>query len=129
MSRISLWALAIAVTTISLSVMAKDKKPLEWRTGTLLDSSTERGTRHVPINGNIQEMRNDQSYYEIDDGEKYVYVVRRSMTSRWDKPIPLTVNAPIKFAIDGSDLLLLDEKGKQHRLAIEKKTLKKQDPK
>ena len=115
---------ALLLALLSVLCFAKDKKPLEWKTGILLDSGTERGKRHVPIDGEIHEFRNDQAYYLIDDGEKYVYLVRRSMTSRGDKPIPLTVNAPIKFAIDGSDLLLLDEKGKQHRLAIEKKTLK-----
>jgi hypothetical protein len=113
--------LALLLLLLPALAYAKDKKPIEWHTGTLLDSSTERGTRVVDGNG----LRNDQAYYQIDDGERYVYIVRRSMTSKWDKPIPLTINAPIKFALDGDDMLILDEKGKQHRLAIEKKILKK----
>ncbi len=100
-------------------LFAKDKPAVEWRTGMLVDSTLERGSRG-------ENLRNDHNYYEIDDGQKYVYVVSRSMTMRRDKPLLLTVNAPIKFALDGDDhMLLLDEKGQQHRLLIQKKALRK----
>jgi hypothetical protein len=110
---------------VFLAAQGKDKKPIEWHTGTLLDSTTQRGTRLVADKDGAYEARRDNSFYEIDDGEKYVYVVRRSMTARWDKPIRLTINGPVQFALAGDDMLLLDEKGKQHRLAIEKRILKK----
>lgn len=122
------------VSVVLLLMMAvsasakKDKKPLEWKTGTLLDAATERGTRHVPINGSLQELRNDQSYYVIDDGEKYTYLVRRSMTSRWDHALRVTINAPVKFAVDGHDILLIDDEGKQHRLAIEQRAIRRVEP-
>jgi hypothetical protein len=120
MTKALLFALCSVLLFFS-AMQAKDKKPIEWRTGTLLDTSTQRGTRLVGDKDGVYEARRDQSYYEIDDGDKYIYVVRRSMTARWDKPIPLTVNGPVKFALAGDDMLLIDEKGKQHRLAIEKK--------
>lgn len=120
----SLLLIAALAALLQTSVVAKDKKPIDWHTGTLLDSATERGSKIVGDKDGITELRRDNAYYQIDDGEKYVYVVRRSMTNRRDKPLPLTVNGPVQFALDGNDLLLLDEKGKQHRLAIEKKILK-----
>lgn len=98
----------------------KDKKAFDWHTGTLVDSSTVRGTRYA----DGTELRNDQSYYQIDDGVKYVYVVSRSMTMRRDKPLLLTVNAQVKFALDGDDMVIMDENGKEHRLSIEKRILK-----
>lgn len=116
--------LALCSTFLLFAAHAKDKKPIEWHTGTLLDSTTERGTRLIANKDRAYEVRRDNSFYEIDDGEKYIYVVRRSMTSRRDKPIRLTVNGPVRFALAGDDILLLDENGKQHRLAIEKKILK-----
>jgi hypothetical protein len=124
MRKTSLLTLCSALLLIS-AVQAKDKKPIEWKTGTLLDMTTHKGSRYVGDRDGGYSARNDQSYYEIDDGEQYIYVVRRSMTTRWDKTVVLTVNGPVKFAIDGSNMLLLDDKGKQHKLAIEKRTLKK----
>ncbi len=128
MTRILLLVLTLCLLNISADAIAKDKKPIEWKTGTLLDARTERGRRTVPINGQYQQLRDDQSYYVIDDGEKYTYLVRRSMTSRRDRPLEVTINGPIKFAVDDHDILLLDEKGKQHRLAIEQKALRQVDP-
>ena len=83
----------------------------------MLDIQEEQGVRHVPVNGTIVEKRHDQTYYTIDS-EKYIYVARRSMTSRGDRAVPLTIKGSVKFAIDDQDLLLIDEKGKEHRFAI-----------
>lgn len=71
----------------------------------------------------IATLPNDLTLYTIDDG-KYLFVVSRRMTKKHDKPLDLTVNAPIKFAIEKSDCYLLDEEGNEHKLTVEKKTLK-----
>jgi hypothetical protein len=38
------------------------------------------------------------------------------------------VNAPVKYAISGDDLYLLDEDGKEHKLSVEEKIAKKKTP-
>jgi hypothetical protein len=38
--------------------------------------------------------------------------------------VPLTIKGSVKFASDDQDLLLIDEKGKEHQFAIEKKALR-----
>lgn len=110
----------------SVTSLAKDHA---WTTGTLVDSETERGTRTVGIPSTIGSgpmiatLRNDVTLYTIDDG-KYLWVVSRRITKKHDKPLDLTVNAPVKFAIEKSDCYLLDDEGKEHKLVVEKKTLK-----
>jgi len=71
----------------------------------------------------IATLRNDVTLYTIDDG-KYVWVVSRRMRKKHDKPLNVTINAPIKFAVENEDCYLLDDQGKEHKLVVEKKTLK-----
>ena len=61
-------------------------------------------------------------YYTIDDG-KFVWELMRTMTSRGDKPLRVTVNTDVQFAIEGYDAYLKDEDGKEHKLSVWKKTL------
>jgi hypothetical protein len=71
----------------------------------------------------IATLRNDVTLYTIDDG-KYVWVVSRRMIKKHDKPLNVTINAPVKFAVENEDCYLLDDQGKEHKLVVEKKTLK-----
>jgi hypothetical protein len=110
----------------SVASLAKDRA---WTTGSLVDSQTERGTRTVGIPSTIGSgpmiatLRNDVTLYTIDDG-KYLWVVGRRMLRKNDKPLDLTVNGSVKFAIEKADCYLLDDEGKEHKLTVEKKTLK-----
>lgn len=112
--------LVIALTGVA-TVHAK--KELQWQNGRLLDSNTATGSRLVGINGNLQERRNDRTYYQIET-DQYVYVVSRSLVRRRDKPLDVTINGPVRFAIDGLDVVLKDDDGKEHKLTLEKKILK-----
>jgi hypothetical protein len=106
--------------------VAKDRA---WTTGTLVNSETQRGTRTVGVPSTIGSgpmiatLRNDVTLYTIDDG-KYVWVVSRRMIKKHDKPLNVTINAPVKFAVENEDCYLLDDQGKEHKLVVEKKTLK-----
>jgi len=110
----------------SVASLAKDRA---WTTGTLVDSETERGTRTVGIPSTIGSgpmiatLRNDVTLYTIDDG-KYLWVVSRRMLKKHDKPLDLTIKAPVKFAVEKGDCYLLDDEGKEHKLTVEKKILK-----
>jgi hypothetical protein len=46
------------------------------------------------------------------------------MIKKHDKPLNVTINAPVKFAIENEDCYLLDDQGTEHKLVVEKKTLK-----
>jgi hypothetical protein len=99
----------------------------DWKTGTLVDVTSHTGRRTVGSmsggQGQMNSLRDDATYYEIDAGD-LVYVAKRTLTRRGDKQLKLTVNTPVKFAIKKDDFYILDEEGKEHKLSIEKKTLK-----
>ncbi len=86
------------------------EKDLEWKTGKLLDVQTRGRGRHA------------STYYAIDGGD-LIYLAQRTVTRR-DKPLNVTIHGNVRFAVKGSDLYLVDDDGKQHRLTLEKKTAK-----
>jgi hypothetical protein len=98
-------------------------------TGTLVNADTERDTRTVgipptPITGpKVATLRNDVTFYTIDDG-RYLWIVSRRMTKKDDKPLNVTIDAPVKFAIEKKVCYLLDEQGEEHKLTVERKRLK-----
>ncbi len=111
---------------------AKDKQHT-WRDGLLLDATTESRfyTQSSPtykdgeINpaGGIETRRVEIWTYSIDGGD-FVWVGTRDLRLRGDKPLNVTVNKPIKFAVENSDIFILDEDGKEHRLDFKKKIAK-----
>jgi len=119
------WAVLFLVVCSSF-LLAKDRA---WTTGTLVNAETERGTRDVGVpptiitGPKVVSLRNDVTYYTIDDG-KYRWVVSRRMTKKDDKPLNVTVDGQVKFAIEKRTCYLLDEQGEEHKLAVERKTLK-----
>ena len=112
--------LVILILTLAVACAAKEKKPIEWVSGTLLDVGSERGTRIL----DGKSFRDDVTYYQIDDGQKYIYVLKRTLKHRGDKELHVTVGAPIKFAIMGDIFLVLDDEGKQHSLSLQKRSLR-----
>jgi hypothetical protein len=101
---------------------AKEKERA-WQDGVLLDSSTETGTRLIGNGNGIDTMRNDVTYYQVDNG-KMIYVVARSLRNRRDKALDVTINRHVQFAIEGSTCYLRDQEGKEHKLTVEKKIAK-----
>ena len=107
----------------STPLLAKDRA---WITGTLVNADTERDSRSVGIpptiitGPKVATMRNDVTYYTIDDG-KYRWVVSRHMTKKDDKPLDLAIDSPVKFAIEKKTCYLLDDKGEEHKLTVERK--------
>lgn len=127
--------LIFAVMLFCVMAIAKDKAPRNWQTGTLLDMSSEKGTRlsgnynanNGVAHGSLHQRRDDSSYYYIDSGDM-IYTVKRTLTSRRDKQLNLTINAPVKFAIENEDVYLMAEDGKEHKLTLESKRLKDKEP-
>jgi hypothetical protein len=118
------------VLLLSFGCAAKDRN---WMNGTLLDEQTQRGTRTVGIPSTygsgplITSLPNDVVTYVIDDG-KYIWVIAQHITNKRGHPLELTVNGPVKFAIEGHDCYVLDEQQKEHKLPVEKKVLKQEQP-
>ncbi len=121
-----LFCCLLLLVVCSLPLPAKDRV---LTTGTLVNAETESDPRHVGVpptivtGPKVVTLRNDVTYYTIDDG-KYRWVVTRRMTKKDDKPLDLTVNAPVKFAIEKKTCYLLDGQGQEHKLAVERRTLK-----
>jgi hypothetical protein len=92
-----------------------------WQTGTILDYDRSKTYAGTDANGSA-------SYYihemeAIDAGDR-IYYIRRRIKWRWSKYAELTVNAPVKFAIEGKAIYLIDEDGKEYKTWIVKKVLK-----
>ena len=125
-------AIVLALTLISFSAIAKDHK---WQTGTLFDMTSEKGKTLVGhyhaqngyANGHLRERRDDATYYSIESGDM-IYIVKRTLTSRGDKQLNLTINGPVKFCIEKEDVYLLDDDGKEHKLSLESKRIKEKNP-
>jgi len=121
-----LLSVMLILVVCSSPFLAKERA---WISGTLVNADTERDSTAVGVpptivtGPKILTLRNDVTYYTIDDG-KYLWVVSRRMTKKDDKPLNLTINAPVKFAIEKKTCYLLDEQGEEHKLAVERKRLK-----
>jgi hypothetical protein len=119
-------------------------KERAWQTGKVLDSQQQRyfaGTvgnsntsGNVDSSGNIHANSSGGEtavYRVVEDfvieGEQYVYLAQEHLRWRWSKAANVTVNGPVKFAIEKRKLYAIDEDGKEHEMEIVKKTLRSSD--
>lgn len=119
-----------------LSIQA-DKKERDWKTGKLLDTDS---TRYTTTSGsNTRGQINPDGTYSsstsattasyrkfifVVRGDDITYVVSHVLSWRWSKEIQLTVNGPVKYAVEKNDFYILDEKGREFKMKIEKKILR-----
>ena len=73
--------------------------------------------------GSLVQRRDDATFYQIETDD-YSYIAMRTLTSRGDRQLQVTVNTAVKFAIDKDDFYLKDATGKEHKLTLEKKIKK-----
>jgi hypothetical protein len=132
--------LSTALPTISQAA----KHERDWQNGKLLDAEKSRvylgtyATTNTYGNANVygnsatyngSSNTSHQARYGleevevVDSGDK-IYVISRFLKYRWNKQVNVTVNAPIKFAVDGDHMYLLDDDGHEYKTKIVKKTLK-----
>jgi hypothetical protein len=93
-----------------------------WQAGTLTDLTTDTESKIVGLNGMLVQGHYVITHYFIESAD-YIYEANLVLHAR-DKQPPVTVNGPIKFALAGTDFYIQDEQGKEHKLALVKKTLK-----
>jgi hypothetical protein len=119
-------SLIVLVLALSCPALA-GKKALTWQTGKLVDSQRSQnlaGAVDRPGFGNVRRTTNvyqTQDTFVIET-DSLTYTV--SEIARGTKPANLTVNGPVKFAVEGTTLYLLDDGGNEHRTDIVKKVLK-----
>ncbi len=101
----------------SKEVLAKEKVR-QWQTGKLMDVTSRDASR----------LANGTSIvilywtYTVDDG-KYVWKLQRD-TNRRDRPLDITINADVQFAIEKQDAYLKDDHGDEHKLSVQSKAMK-----
>lgn len=138
----SLVALALVLGIVH--VAAGGEKKRDWHMGKVLDSDRSRyfaGTvGNANTTGTAQANGNSGTYqghtntsetavyavYQnfLIEGESTAYLAQERLRWRWSKPANLTVNGPVKFAVEKRKLFVIDEDGKEHEMEIIKKALK-----
>jgi hypothetical protein len=103
--------ISFCILLLSLCCSAGDKKSLAWQTGILIDQSAT--LEDAGCAGNVCGGTYHRTHYTISSGNK-LYIVNRT-GSRLD----ISVNAPIKFAVNGNSVYLMDDKGKTHDCHLE----------
>ncbi len=116
----------------------------DWQTGKVLDSQRNRyfvGTvGNATTNGTAQANGNYGTYqgntnssqtavyrvYEtfLIEGDQYAYLAQERLRWKWSKPANLTVNGPVKFAVEKRKLFVIDEDSKEHEMEVVKKILR-----
>jgi hypothetical protein len=103
---------ALILTLGLVSVPADAAKKREWQMGRLLDSNRVAAANVV------------FAHFQIE-GLTLTYLASERLSWRWSKAANLTVNGPVKFAVEGRKLFVIDEDGKEHEMQIIAKTLRK----
>lgn len=119
--------LLLVILLLSAVAFAKDRA---WQTGKLVtvkietekgDSSVTGTANQYGVVGHINSSDEINVYVTIS-ADKYEYFAGRKLYS--GKIPPLTENAPVKFALDKDILILVDDRGKEFKMRIGKRTAK-----
>jgi hypothetical protein len=120
------------------------EKKRDWQTGKVLDSQRSRyfagtvgngsTTGSAQANGNYGTYQTNTNtiqtaiykVYEtfLIEGETTAYLAQERLRWKWSKPANLTVNGPVKYAVEKRKLFVIDEDGKEHEMEIVKKGLR-----
>lgn len=130
---------------LSMCALATAEKQRDWKTGKVLDSErsryfagtvggsntngtvSENGTYSGNTNGSQTAVYRVYETFVIE-GDTEAYQAQEHIKWRWSKAANLTVNGPVKYAIEKRKLYVIDEDGKEHEMEIVKKTLRTPEP-
>jgi len=132
------------LAVVSAQCLAAGEKSRNWQMGKVLDS--ERSRHFAGSIGSGSSTGSAQTYgtygtyqgstntsqtaiyrvYEtfLIESETHVYMAQQRLRWRWSKPANLTVNGPVKFAVEKRKLYVIDDDGKQHEMEVIKRVLK-----
>src|ERR1019366_2988881 len=134
--------IALIFLGVMLQLAGRDRA---WQTGTLLDeakTSTYLGTLSLSsastqasatrygnsvagqasgtgVSTSVARYRTDETL--VVDSPRYTFLLGRRV---WMRQAALTVNGPIRFAVEGADVYVLDETGKEFQTNLIRKVLK-----
>jgi hypothetical protein len=137
---ISIFTAAVFFANLAFS----GEQSRRWQTGKVLDTERSRyfagtvGTANTTANaqtygsyGTYQGQTNTsqtalyRTYQTVlIEGETYAYLAQERLRWWWSKPANLTVNGPVKFAVEKRKLFVIDEDGKEHEMEIIKRFLR-----
>ena len=104
------------------------KKERDWQAGTVLDPQNSpyytASTNDAPYgdHGDVPVKKVYQAF--LFEGATTAYFVREGLRWEWQKPAQLKVGGPVKFAIVGEKMFVLDASGKEQRMEITKQVPK-----
>ena len=134
----------LVLTSVLVVSAPAAEKVREWQMGKVLDSQRSRyfagtvdnanTTGTAQANGNYGTYQGNTSSSQtavyrvfetfVIEGEKYAFKAQERLKWRWSKPANLTVNGPVKFAVEKRKLFVRDEDGKEHEMEILKRILR-----
>ena len=126
--------LALIMILAAVPTVAGEAKARDWRVGRLLslkdESWTSRTTTLVTCNstggytnctgGQGAEWAHDTYYVTIAAGSKS-YFASRTLSWRFQRSPRFTENMPVRFAVEGDKLFVLDETGREFKMYLSKK--------
>jgi hypothetical protein len=136
--------LVLVIACASVVSVPAAEKLRNWQTGKVLDSQRSRyfagtvgnanTTGRAQANGNYGTYQGNTSSTQtavyrvfetfLIEGETHAFLARERLKWRWSKPANLTVNGPVKFAVEKRKLYVLDEDGKEHDMEVMKRILR-----
>jgi len=134
-----------ALLCLAFCLVAAEKQR-DWQTGKVLDTNRQRyfagtvgdsntnGTVDSSCNIHANSSGGSTAVYRVFEtfvieGDQYVYLAQERLRWRWSKAANVTVNGPVRYAVEKRKLYVMDEDGKEHEMEIVKKTLRVADQK
>ncbi len=114
--------LVLVSLAFSLSAHPFGGKTRDWQTGTVLDPQHSpyftASTNDAPYGGkaDVPLKKVYQSY--LLEGATSAWFVREGLSWEWRKPANLKPGGPVKFAVVGQKMFVLDSDGREHRMQI-----------
>ena len=132
--------ICIAILLLGICQLSNAEKQRNWQTGKVLDSERSRyfagtvgssntngtyGNGGYNANSNGSQTAVYRVYQDfVIEGDQYAYLAQEHLKWRWSKAANLTINGPVKYAVEKRNLYVIDDDGKEHEMEITKKTLK-----
>ena len=119
----------LPATLLLLAASAFAAEPRDWKTATLIETHRSRtyagdiGNVYTPstkaVYRNVQNYTLDLGPSVLTCSEVLVDLLRKA------KPLPFPVGSPVRYArLSSGQIVVQDEKGKEHKLMIEQEKLK-----
>lgn len=108
---------SLALVLVSISAEAKIPSSA-WKSGVLRRTSKEHLVKESGQLGKKPPKHGIYISYYYIESENSLYEGDDVALKNNEKGFPVTVDAPVKFFVNGNDLYIRDDKGKEHKLRL-----------